>query len=517
MKRSNQTVFIAVLLAAVILPYVVAALAAGEAFDYIGFLINPFDSASYLAKMRQGWEGSWRFVLPFTAQPGEGAYLFTFYLFLGHLARITGLSMVLVFHIARGIGSLLLLLALARFVHRVFRDQADLAMVAFALAAVGSGMGWLLMFSGYLTSDTWVAEAYPFLSMFSNPHFPIGLAILLWYFAPLMGAGERPRPALLLLLAGLAVSVIMPFGVVVGLLIAGSTVLWKWLEARRQTRTAALDWQHVFWFGLVGGLFLLYQFWAAQTDPILAGWNAQNLTITRPLWDVVLSLSPALPLALIGVVYLWREKSHPARHLLIAWLVLGLALIYVPFSLQRRFMLGLYVPTAVLALLGVQVLRARFKRPLRGLIPTLLSLSFLTNVLWVLILMMGALTHPPELYLATNEVQAFAWIRSNTAPDALVLASPEIGLLIPGLTGRRVIYGHPYETVNAVEEQAAVESFFREPVVVTRDDPRLEERGVSYIFYSPREAELALGGGPDFTALPVVFQAGSVTIYEVVP
>lgn len=516
MKRTNQTALIAVLLAVVILPYVVAALAAGEAFDYLGFLINPFDSASYLAKMRQGWEGSWRFVLPFTAQPGEGAYLFTFYLFLGHLARITSLSMVLVFHAARAVGSLLLLLALVRFVDRVFRDHASLAQVAFALVAFGSGLGWLLMFTGYLTSDTWVAEAYPFLSMFSNPHFPIGLAILLWYLTPLMGEGDRLHPALLLL-AGLATSVIMPFGVVVALLIAGTTVLWKWFEARRQAQAAALNWQHIFWFGLLGGPFLLYQFWAAQTDPVLAGWNAQNLTITRPLWDVALSLSPALPLALIGVVYLWREKSHPARYLLLVWFLLGLALIYVPFSLQRRFMLGLYIPTAVLALFGVQVLRSRFNRPLRGLIPTLLSLSFLTNILWVLILMLGALTHPPELYLAPDETQAIAWIRSNTAPDALVLASPQIGQWLPGLTGRRVIYGHPYETVNAEQEQAAVEAFFREPVDVTRDDPRLDERGVSYIFYGPREVELALGGGPDFSALPAVFQSGSVTIYEVAP
>lgn len=510
MKRSNRTVLIAVLLAAVILPYVVAALAAGESHHFVGFLLNPMDGASYLAKMRQGYEGAWRFVLPFTTQPGEGAYLFTFYLFLGHLARITGLSTVLVFHIVRVLGALALLLVLARLADCAFAGRPALSKVAFALAAAGSGMGWLLMFTGYLTSDTWVAEAYPFLSMFSNPHFPIGLAILLWYFSLFLGDEEKAHPALLML-AGLAVSIIQPFGVVMGLLIAGAVTLWKWLETR------TLDWQPLFWFGLLGGPFLLYQFWAAQTDPILAGWNAQNVTITRPVWDVLISLSPTLPLAIIGAFSLLREKSSPARRLLLAWLVLGLVLIYAPFSLQRRFMLGLYVPAALLAVFGVAYLRQRFNRPLKGLVPALLVLSLLTNVLLVLILTLGAATHALELTLTRDEFRAAEWITANTAPDALVLASPQIGQWLPGLTGRRVIYGHPYETVNAEQEQAAVEEFFREPVAITRNDPRLDERGVSYIFYGPREAELALGGGPDFSALPFVFQSGSVTIYEVAP
>ena len=510
MKQSNRTVLIAVLLAAVILPYVLAALAAGDAYHFVGFLINPMDGASYLAKMRQGWEGSWRFVLPFTAEPGEGAYLFTFYLFLGHVARLTGLSTVLVFHIVRVLGALVLLLALARLVDRVFSGEPGLARVGFALAAAGAGMGWLLMFSGYLTSDTWVAEAYPFLSMFSNPHFAIGLAILLWYFSLLLVDGEKTHQ-LLLMLAGLAVSVILPFGIVVGLLIAGVVTLWKWLEAR------IFDWQPVFWFGLLGGPFLLYQYWAAQADPVLAGWNAQNVTITRPVWDVIISLSPALPLALLGAYTLWRERENPARRLLIAWFVLGLALIYVPFSLQRRFMLGLFVPTALLAVFGIAYLRQRFNRPLRGLVPALLVLSVLTNVLLVLILLMGAVTHAPELSLIRDEHRAAEWIRDHTAPDALVLASPEIGQWLPGLTGRRVIYGHPYETVNAQGEQAAVEAFFREPAAVPPDDRLLQTRGVSYIFYGPREADLALGSAPNFSALPIVFQSGPVMVYEVQP
>ena len=63
----------------VTIPYFLAARSAGTDYEFSGFLLNPLDGNSYLSKMFQGWEGNWRFKLPYTADPGEGAYLFLFY------------------------------------------------------------------------------------------------------------------------------------------------------------------------------------------------------------------------------------------------------------------------------------------------------------------------------------------------------------------------------------------------------------------------------------------------------
>src|SRR4030067_1335383 len=93
------------------LPYLWAEKAAGQDFDFGGMLLNPMDGNSYLAKMYQGWQGNWQFRLPFTADPGEGDYLFLYYLMLGHLARLDGLSLLLTFHLARLVARLLMLLA----------------------------------------------------------------------------------------------------------------------------------------------------------------------------------------------------------------------------------------------------------------------------------------------------------------------------------------------------------------------------------------------------------------------
>ena len=82
-------------------PYYLAARGGGEDYVFAGFLMNPLDGNTYLAKMYQGYQGNWKYTLPYTAVKGEGAYLFEFYLFLGHLARLFDLPLIIVFHLAR--------------------------------------------------------------------------------------------------------------------------------------------------------------------------------------------------------------------------------------------------------------------------------------------------------------------------------------------------------------------------------------------------------------------------------
>ena len=48
------------------------------------------------------------------------------------------------------------------------------------IVILGSGLGWIAAFFQQSTSDLWVAEAYPFLSAYTNPHFPLAIALMLF-------------------------------------------------------------------------------------------------------------------------------------------------------------------------------------------------------------------------------------------------------------------------------------------------------------------------------------------------
>jgi hypothetical protein len=106
------------------------------------------------------------------------------------------------------------------------------------------------------------------------------------------------------------------------------------------------------------------------------------------------------------------------------------------------------------------------------------------------------------------------WIEQFADSDALILASPEMGNYIPAQTGRRVLYGHPFETVEAEKEEAAVSSFFEGLLTEDQAVEMLEMRGVDLIYYGPREK--SLGTMPaEILQYKIAYQNEHVSIYLV--
>jgi hypothetical protein len=534
-KRALWVILLVLLL--IISPYVIAVLAGGKEYVFGGFLLNPQDSLTYLAKIYQGWRGDLRFTLPFTSDPGNGGYLNLYYLFLGHLARFTGISLIWVFHLARLLGAVCMFVALQRFLCTTITSERW-HLWAFTLSCLGLGMGWLVFATGVLTSDFWVAEAYPFLSAYTNPHFPLSLALLLYLLtlpaAIYQGAPHRWRDSWKLGSAAFLLSLLSPFGIVIAQLVLGGLLLWEMiaevyagrgqgkdraalLQLVRSSTTIQTLIYSLVWISICGMPMLFYDLWIVRVDPQLAAWNAQNLTLTPPVWDVLLALLPVLLLALPGAWWAIKDHRREAR-LLLVWVIAVALMIYAPFGLQRRFLIGLYVPLAALAAYGLEALAARFSLPVaRRLAVLTLVLTLPTLMLSLLLGLFGIQTHDPAFYLSRAEAQALAWLEGNTPVEALVLAAPDTGLLIPAYTGRRVLYGHPYETVNADEEKAQVTEFFQGNLASPADF--LSQRAVSYIFYGPRERKL--GTLPSQIEIQPVYTTSSpggsaVVIYRVV-
>lgn len=500
------------------LPYVLAELATGPDHVFGGFLLNPIDGNSYLAKMYQGWAGDWSFTLPYTAEAGEGAYLFTFYLFLGHLARLTGMSLPMTFHMVRVVSVLIMLMALFRFYEAIFPKRRQ-QRIAFIFAAFGSGMGWLAMMFGSFTSDFWVAEAYPFLSAYANPHFPLGLAILMWLLSPgtaeATGDGEiSKRNVLKVLIGALGLGIVMPFGVVIVGLVLGGLAVWGYVAQRAgDHRTSLARLPEAGYRALLvlvgGGPVLVYYYWTSNTHLVLAGWNSQNVTPSPTFWDFIVSFSPILLVAFVGAWVAIRKGTLGLRVLLL-WAGVGIFLLFVPFSLQRRFLMGLYIPLAGLATVGIVALAGESPRRNFITIATCLLLCIPTNLVILMVAERGIATLDESIYFTQGEAAAFDWIVQHTQPHALILAGPDTGLYIPAYTGRQVIYGHPFETVDAIEKENLVRQFFQNP----HDRSDLDVlTGVDFIFVGPRER--VLGGSQLSLDFPVVFRGQDVTIYQV--
>lgn len=490
------------------LPYLLA-YAAPPPDVFGGILFNPFDGYSYLAKLREGWRGEWLFTLPYTAQPGAGAFIFSYHLALGHLARWSGQSIELIYHLARFLTSLVFLLTAYHFITR-FVDSLRWRLAAWLLFVFGSGLGWLATPLGEFTSDFWVAEAFPFLTIFSNAHFPLTWASLLWLFEwTLPGLAPPPTPRhlarivfVITLQAQVQPMVLLTFGLILFGMVMGRTLTTRqWIRG---------EWLTLIVAGLASAPWIFNAFWATRANPMLAAWNAQNITLTPVWWDVL--LSGGLPLLLAGVgLFGAARRRRPLDQVLLYWFLLSALSLYIPFDLQRRLSLGLWMPITLLAIIALrEVLLPRLAARWRPLaLATLILPMTLTNALVYVSTLAAVQTRTPRLFLTTDEAAALTWL-ADQPRGTVVLAAPETSLFIPARTDARVVYGHPFETIEAEQHQQAVESFFAARIPL---EQFASQYAIDFVFYGPRETQISVVGQPDFANWRIVFQQGEVVIY----
>jgi hypothetical protein len=196
--------------------------------------------------------------------------------------------------------------------------------------------------------------------------------------------------------------------------------------------------------------------------------------------------------------------------LLLLWAGLGLLLLYIPWELQRRFILGYMIPLAGLAAVGIDHLFSKYRKAALATVFLVVLLIIPTNLMIILGGIQAVNIREPKVTISQEEMAALKWIASNTNQDALILASPQISLYIPAYTGRRVVYGHPFETVDATDMETAVADFLTGRMNL---ESLSLSRKVDFIFYGPREHDfgsIALEGKYN-----IVHSSENLQIFEV--
>jgi hypothetical protein len=478
---------------------------------FAGFLLNPIDGFSYLAKMRQGLDGSWSFRLPYAPEPGAAAFLFPYYLLLGHLARLLHVDLLVVLHAARTLAAGVMYLAIYRFLEEFVADRA-VRWFAYALCLVGAGWGWIGVPMGLVASDLSIPETTPFLSAYANAHFPLATACLLIAgVAVLGGEVERPRWIVASLVAGAALTLLLPFVLLpaVSVLLVGTVVIG--VQERKAGTRSSVRHRLLSWGAFLAGAapVSIYDIWLLWTRPDLAAWNAQNQTLSPELGAYLLGFAPLLLLAVLAAIA--NRENRRIAWLLFAWVLVQSALLYSPLALQRRLSLGLFIPLAALAALGLAAIPwASWRR--RMAILALVS-AIPSNLIVIAAGLSGVARAEPLMVQSADESCALAWLAKNAEPGSLVLAGETAGNRIPAFASVRVVYGHPFETPNASKELAQVESLFASTTRLASALPVLESRGVEYVYFGPEEKALGPAHWPE--ELPAVCRCGQVVIAEV--
>lgn len=507
------------------LPYIWGfAFAQPEGGLFTGVLVNPIDGASYFAKMMMGSQGGWLYTLPYTPEPHQGVFLFTFYLGLGHLSRLLSISPALVFNLVRIMAGMIMFLAIYRFIADWTEDTSQRRMT-WAITVLSGGLGWLLLPTGVIGLDILILpEAFPLQAVYANPHFPLAIAagaFVAHVFYTVFFITPDVRPGTNYETLGLVVAVLFlvsasPFVLLPLGLACGAVCIRLWIITGRFP-FIPVEWGLI--VVAVGLPLAAYNVWAvSDANPVIAAWMKQNQTPSPAVWHYLAAFGPVLLLAAIGLQGTLRRRILLEDWMLIVWIVATVVLLYAPIGLQRRFTLGLMLPLAIYAGRGLrrvvlQSVKRKYRpRVLAGVFAVMLP----STILAILLPVLGS-SQPVSrdyFFLSGSQLETYDWLKSEAPAESLILASQTTSLYIPVYAPEsNVVYAHEFETLRAEQREQSVKSFFD-----GTDCSVVEAEAVDFVVVGP--AEQRITGENDACPIngDIAFEsvAGDMVIYQVV-
>ena len=513
---------IAVAIASLV-PYLLAYLWTPPGHHFAGFFFIADDATTYLAKMRQGAQGSWLWNDPYTSEAHGGVFLFGFYLLFGQLAGLLHLPLIAAYHLARVSGAIALVLAADRLCRRVLAPE--LHRLALALVILGSGVGVLAQVAGNPSIfgsklealDLHLPELSGWYSILAIPHFAWATALIIVALLGLLEIADRPRWHSLAMtsMALIALTAIHPQMIpVLGIIWCAYQAVLAWWGRRPGWRALAA--QTVPFVATIP--LLAYNAWILFRDPTVAEWARQWRHQAPGPLSLGLSLGLPLLLGIAGMVLAWRRRDQGLA-LLMVWPPLVFLLLYLPnvANIQRRLLDALYVPLGILAAVGLQALVHRFNPvQARRIKAALLTVCCLSSAIVLAIALRFASGAFAEAYISNDAWHAMQWLSAHHQPADRALSSPQAGQLLPAWSGVSVYVGHYSETLNYFQKIRNEAAVLKSDAAASTVRSFLSANGVTLLYWGPDEA--ATGFQPQLQPyLEPVHRDGSVTIYRVLP
>ncbi len=413
------------LVALTLVPYAWA-LARNQSDDdwqFMGMLSNPKDGATYLAKIEQGRRGAWLFELRHTPEAHDGAGFHSFYLLLGHIGRITGLSSRVLFHLARVATGFIMYISIYQLGATIWLRVRPRRLF-FTLMAVGSGLGWLLLLfdPDKLAVDISLPEAFPFLAAYTNPHFPLSiaaLALIASVYIVVFRRGFKDPPqvdngGLGVMLLTMLLALIQPIAL---LPIGGALAVYLLVRIylTRQWPIHELRWASMLWMPVLP--FAVYDFAVFRFNRIMGEFNEQNLTPSPAPYLYLFGYGLLLLVALPGLIRAIRRFERDGDQLMLLWFCVNVVGLYAPFNLQRRLALGLIIPLVYFAVRALEDYWF-YRVPEKWRAPAMIALIVFivpTNVLMLIIPLFGVVFDPDSgldkgMLVETEYWYAYEWL-----------------------------------------------------------------------------------------------------------
>lgn len=487
------------------IPYVVANLRTPPGHIFTGVLSAYDDTFTYFAWIKQSADGHLLLRDLFTSEPQPGEFFLPLWSVIGFVSRLTGASVPVMFHIARLVAGLVLLIAARSVAQTVMKSRTRVRYTLW-LYAMSGGLGWLVyalknrsdLFGAATvvgSIDLNIPEAIAFRSVFAQVHFAVGIALLCWsiklFFTALVE--NKTSHAFGAGLVGSLLALVHPYMIVVVVSVTFVAAVTRTEIGKRKKGVYGFNVRILAAFGvaLIPGVgYLLY---LNRTNHVLREWLRVTDTLSPAPQEYLFGFGVLAVLAVGGFALLWSQRPVFGRLLLI-WALVQAALLYAPISFQRRLVEGLQLPVSIAASVAVFWIAKRFLKrraaPYRRIyLAGVIAFCSITNIGFIvgqLAARGNASAVDSRRYVPIDLVQAFEWLR-QADPNAVLFSHYLTGNIAPSVTGSRVFLGHYGQTIYADEKGAQVTAFYTGAMDDSLARQLFARNGVHYVIYGPFE------------------------------
>ncbi|MEW5693462.1 MAG: hypothetical protein AB1765_09235 [Candidatus Hydrogenedentota bacterium] len=446
-KKNTVYFFILIITVLIVtnIPYIYGYFHQTKEKRFTGFYFFLDDCFTYLSKIEQGrryhllWENL------YTSEYHKPRLIFTFYIFLGFLSKLSSVSSDIIYHISRFLLIIVFIIVINKFYILFFQDYSD-RMSGLIVTCFSSGLGFLYpIFSDKVSInvpvDVWIPESITFMTFLHCPH--IILSNILFVYILTVFLKNKPITILsrvYLIITSLCIGSMTPY---VLILLIPALLIIKILN-RDNLNNIGVD----FFISISSGLFFcIYYFIILQTDRIINLWLAQD-DLSPP--NIIYILWGYSILIVLALFTLKNIRNNCYIKILWVYIIINLIFIYLPIKFHRRFLTGLHIPLSILANYGIIYIisRIREKRIIEFFL-IIFPILAAGNIFFILygVYTLNKFTYPS--YINKNLLNTLKKLE-RLQPDykEVSLSTIELSPYIPAFSGCKTYWGHHPQTVD---------------------------------------------------------------------
>lgn len=491
------------------------------------------DYFSYLAFIREAKEGAWRVPGLYTSEPTAPSFIYTFYIAVGKVAALTGLTPTVAYHVVRFVSVEVFAAALVL----LLTELVPLPLVLPSLLVGVASTAPLVLLGRRIWDYSvpfWWYNLDPLFRFDYVPHHHAGTALtfLALYFFLRFLKNKRPGTLVAAIVGTFVSALIYPSPVLILILGIPLSVFWntaiRLIRRRRFQPAPIIAAVCIVAAGMTAILILkretLLGFpWSQWTAWDILHWNRYP-NFER---DFTAGGGLALLLAIPAMISMIFGTGGFTGRLLVVWAVLPYALL--PFADTmglakiRMVFLENFIPLGILTVSTVNSLISLVRYPrIRTVLLALFTLVFLgissetTRVFFQE--KMGANRYN-ALHIRTPVavMDAFRYLAGHAGRHEVVLAKGDVGIMLPAYAPLTSYFGHPVHTKDYDAKGYTVSKFYQGKLTRAEANALVTQGNIRYIFAGPQE--VAEGGNILQYGLPLEawYASGGVTVYKVNP